>query len=163
MNIISPEKYIDKPIAIIQKEKIGGILSSAQSGLYTVMQKDDLYYMLHKVRTWHFNTDKKGTINRLAFTFSTLFSEEDLERVVMEYGKPSHCFALDTKMNDTTKEYSEGKQKLRKREYTTKQVTMENNPLFVIWEKEEYTIEVLRKVKSNTTHITFRTNNINHS
>ncbi len=105
-------------------------------------------------------TDDKNIVTSITIHLHKLIDSKFYDLFIMDYGDPNTIQVIDGYdfIGKWTEEESEEGfgSKSRKITFKMKEGTFEENPLFMIWNKENYQIKVLLKDEQNISEITFR-------
>lgn len=134
-----------------------------QKNFYYTKYKDEVIYK--KFYGMSFNcvslqTDEKEIIEAITVHFSSVTNRAFYDQMIATYGTPNQIKIIDkrveisrSKSTDDTfnQEMSQGIIELREGTY-------EENPLYIIWEKENYTITIFSRYKNGISEVIFKKN-----
>ena len=101
----------------------------------------------------HFSFDKDNLVKAISINFAGIMSELFYNEFIKIYDAPSRIFKMD-KLKYESKT-SLNHQNLTKREFSTKSVTFNQHPDFIIWKKEFYDIKIRFDYKIGVSNIMF--------
>ncbi|PKV49091.1 hypothetical protein ATE84_1107 [Aquimarina sp. MAR_2010_214] len=111
--------------------------------------KGDYEYLGEQYKDIYISTDKNKIIQNFSFGIIGRMNRQFYDKMITEYGEPDEITKKD---NITTGKpsISRGITSMEST-YTLKECTFEEEPLYIIWNKEGYTVKVLLKQEQRTT------------
>lgn len=120
----------------------------------------DFYGMTYNYMT--FQTTDKDTIQSVSIHFNKVLNRQFYDSFILKYGEPKSILVIDDREveSETILKDKNGKitQRLRKSKIELKEGSFEDEPLFIIWEKEAFNIKAFIRQKQNISEITFSKN-----
>ncbi len=102
-----------------------------------------------------FNEEK--TISDININLMSLIDKSSYDEMVDVYGQPNHILVSDRIVHETKKTYNKKLgQTTKKKQTKARQGTFDENPTFIIWDKENFKIEVLMKYEKGISEINFK-------
>lgn len=111
--------------------------------------KGNFEYLNKQYSDLYISTDKKGIIQDFSFGIIGIMDRQFYNKMVAEYGEPDEITKKDNIVTGRPST-SRGITSVEST-YTLKECTFEEDPLYIIWNKEEYKIKVLLKQERQTT------------
>lgn len=100
--------------------------------------------------------DEKKLIQRIMLTSVLIVNGCFLDAFIKKHDNPTHISKAGKLIYESKTTNKDGfHQKLRKREYYTKEVSLNEKPDFILWEQQDCKIEITFHYKYNATQITF--------
>lgn len=100
--------------------------------------------------------DEKKVIQWITLTSVSIVNGCFLDAFVKKHDNPTHISKVDKLIYESkTTNKDRFHQQLRKREYSTKEVSLNEKPDFILWEKQDCKIEIRFHYKYNATQIRF--------
>ncbi len=103
-----------------------------------------------------FFTDHNNVITKIDIKLISLVTKELYHTLTEIYGQPTIILVPDKVLYDKTIEHKKIKATARKVKRKAKQGTFEDKPTFLIWQKEDFKLEILMKYEQNMSEISFR-------
>ncbi|WP_347923174.1 hypothetical protein [Pontimicrobium sp. SW4] len=101
--------------------------------------------------------DEKKLIQLITVKSISIVDKCFLDAFINTYNNPAHISKIDKLIYESdSMNKDEFHQKLRKRKYSTKEVSINETPDFILWEKQDYKIEIRFHYDYNATQIIFR-------
>ncbi len=130
--------------------------SNSGGDMYTIIMSNE--YLGKQYNNIYVSTDKKEIVQNFSIYIDEIIDRQFYDLMIKEYGEPEVIYkAGEIISQEKTKTYDDGL-KMQSTTSTLKECTFEESPLFIIWNKEEYDIEVGLGNENDTfkkTRITF--------
>ena len=162
MDNIEFEKLLGEPILIFEKALNNDFEKSVNiKDLYQIKEDSALknfYGTSYKAIT--IQKGESDEVRAITLIFNEVLSRQFYDSFNAQYGKPNNIqIKGDEKIisdsGSLAKEKTPFGQKLIKRTYDLKEGAFEDNPLFIIWKKENYIIKAFFGYEQNMSTITF--------
>lgn len=159
INLISPENYLDRNIKSLEEFRLieieGSISSHDKTYSSNYFNKNILLFNKKEFRSLHVGTDINDLVKSIFFSTKELIGVKSYEKLVGRYGLPSQMI----KMGGLT-----GIGYFSNEEYTVTSYEgnglncgFEDNPLIIIWDKQNFILEVHMDYQKGTSFISFKT------
>jgi len=157
--------YLGKSVEELLKEKSLEIVKNGLSKLegYTPsvfeFEKNTEYFgtQINRVTAV---LDAKKHIEGITLLSASIVNGCFLDAFVKKHDNPTHISKADKLIYESKPTNKDGfHQRLRKREYSTKEVSLNEKPDFILWEQQDCKIEIRFYYKYNTTQIRFHKTN----
>lgn len=149
------EDYLGKRIEDIKFEKSN----------YRVHYDDNKYSYFFVIPTPFYNNaiyasflkfNEKKIITSVKINLISLVDKSTYAELVKLYGEPNHILVPDRLLYDSNMNYNSSLgQTTRKKVIKTREGTFEEKPIFIIWKKRNFEIQVLMKYSKNVSEISF--------
>lgn len=105
----------------------------------------------------HISSDDNGIINSITLYFNGLIDKNFYSSFNKDYGKPSSIQVIDTieTISQEKKVVGDFTQDLKKNFIQTREGSFNEQPLYIIWEKDSYNIRATFRHEQNISEITF--------
>ncbi|MBO3100316.1 hypothetical protein [Gelidibacter pelagius] len=102
-------------------------------------------------------TDEIDNVQSITIHFREIISIHSYNLLIKKYGKPNNILIAENKqvISESISEDVDFRQHLTKSNFDLKEGTFEENPLYIIWLKENYQIKAFLRYKQKTSEITF--------
>lgn len=154
------EKLLGKNISIV-KSVIGNDFENKIFGeiFYYIIDenfKKDLIGM--PITSLTILSNDKHIIESVSVHFPTLITEDFYEKLIQLYGSPNEIKIID-KRTEVSREFISDEdfgQIVTKNDIELKNGSFKENPLFIIWEKENFTLKIFMRHKQGISEMTFK-------
>ncbi|MDO6852218.1 hypothetical protein JM80_0508 [Cellulophaga sp. RHA_52] len=149
-------KNISKLSKIIGEEFENELFDSSFYYIKNESIKKNLYGMQYNSIT--VLTNEKDNIKSISIHFDKTINKYFYESFIEDYNKPNNILVIEA--SETTSEgFLEGKpfnQKLRKNNIQLREGKFDENPLFIVWTKEDYEVKFFFRYNNNSSEVTYR-------
>ncbi|GAB1858750.1 hypothetical protein MHTCC0001_35900 [Flavobacteriaceae bacterium MHTCC 0001] len=103
-------------------------------------------------------TNEKETIRSISILFSKVISRQFYDKFIENYGEPNHTYIIENRKEiiEEPEEENDFARNAKKFEGDLREGSFDENPLYIIWEKENYTIRAFLRHEQNISEITFK-------
>ncbi|MCK0178739.1 hypothetical protein MWU50_05495 [Flavobacteriaceae bacterium S0862] len=153
--------YLGQPIEELLKEKNLEIVKNGLSALegYTSSVFEfakNTEYLGTQINSLSVTLDEKKLIQLITVTSISIIDKCCLDAFINKYNNPTHISKIDKLIYESKSTNKDGfHQQLRKRKYSTKEVSLNETPNLILWKKQDYKIEIKFHYKHNATQIRF--------
>lgn len=171
MNYIHFEDLLGKHISVAEKitghdfEETSVNLDNFETKHYSIKSNlDDSLFEIRNLcgmpyKFLFIQTDKNDTVQSITIYFHRLINRAFYDAFNEVYAKPSSILVIEKRTvlseNNGEDQTYGFKQYLRKSELELREGTFDENPLYIIWEKEKFMIRALLMHNQETSEITF--------
>lgn len=100
-------------------------------------------------------TNEKDIVQSISIHFREVITREFYDSFIQQYGEPNNIQVIENRRT-VSESFGEGfYQHLRKSTFDLREGTFDENPLYIIWEKEHFQIKAFLRHKMNISEITF--------
>lgn len=148
------ESFLGKSIIKFKDEYsfLGGF--RLNEDLHTIIMEDFVFFGKN-FNNLHLYVNEKKNIQSVIFGFPTIMDTSFYEAMVNKYGKPSEMTKMDQITHYSKSNKSRNGITSQEINYTLKDCSFEENPLFIIWNKNGFRMKVTLKQKQQLTEVTF--------
>ena len=139
----SVESLIGKPVSQLYAK--GWLCIEKQEHQYRFTPKT-LDFCNREVSEITVFTDDKQRITALSFQINEVVNQAFYHRIGLQYGAATHMSVAEDSETETTEITKDSTQTLfTSPSFSAKDVAIEEQPLFMSWKKEDYSLEVLNQ------------------
>ncbi|WP_299888918.1 hypothetical protein [uncultured Lacinutrix sp.] len=155
MDYIRFEHLLDKNLSIT-KEAIGSDFENTlfSESFYYISDKSikkDFYGM--EYNSLSIETNEKDTVQSISVHFPKVINRQFYDAFIKKYGEPTSIFVIEKRKVVSETKSNEGH--FKKSDIDLREGTFEENPLFIIWKKENFQIKAFLRHRQNMSEITF--------
>ncbi|WGH74817.1 hypothetical protein P8625_12085 [Tenacibaculum tangerinum] len=158
INLISPEKYLNKSIESLEKFKLikveGTISSHDKTYSSNYFDKSTLLFCTKEFKSLRVSADNNDSIKSIFFSTTTKIGVESYEKLVEEYGLPSQMIKMEELKE--VRNFSNDAYTSMAYESSTLNCHFEDNPLIITWDKQNFLLEIHMDYQKDISFISFR-------
>ena len=163
-NYTSFEQFIKKDISVIENiielnfELKNSDINNSNIKFYTAHNFEDHDFYTFPSRYISVTTeDDYKTVKSITILFQGVINRSFYDAFTAQYGKPDHILIAENRQltEEGTIKNDTGKWEAKKYTIDLREGTFEENPLYIVWKKEDYQIKAYLRPEQNMSEITF--------